>query len=88
MRALEAGSAAGGDVRCNQSSVRQTAAAAVILVARGTDPPYATANIGTTDAGTAKAPWLNLSVRAEIGADNPLLELRRQYDRWRRTQPQ
>lgn len=87
MRALEAGSVAGGDVRCNQGSVRQTAAAAVILVARGTDPPYAAATIGTTEAGTGKAPWLNLSVRAEIGADNPLLELRRQYDRWRRTQP-
>jgi len=40
-----------------------------------------------TDAGTNKAPWLNLSVLAERGGDNPLLELRRQYDRWRRTQP-
>ena len=35
MRALEAGSAAGGDVRCNNESVRQTASMAVILVARG-----------------------------------------------------
>jgi uncharacterized Ntn-hydrolase superfamily protein len=87
MRAIEAGSIAGGDVRCNQGSVRQTTSMAAILVARGEDPPYATENIGMTDAGTDKAPWLNLSVRAERGADNPLLELRRQYDRWRSKQP-
>ena len=87
MRALEAGSIAGGDVRCNQGSVRQTTSMAAILVARGGDPPYATENIGMTDAGTGKAPWLNLSVLVERGGDNPLLDLRRQYDRWRRTQP-
>lgn len=87
MRAIEAGSIAGGDVRCNQGSVRQTTSMAAILVARGGDPPYATENIGMTDAGTAKAPWLNLSVRTERGAENPLLELRRQYDRWRSKQP-
>lgn len=87
MRALEAGSIAGGDVRCNQGNVRQTTAMAAILVARGTDPPYATESIGMTDAGTDKAPWLNLSVQVDRGAENPLLELRRQYDQWRRTQP-
>lgn len=87
MRALEAGAIAGGDIRCNQGNVRQTTAMAAILVARGTDPPYATENIGMTDAGTAKAPWLNLSVRGERGGENPLLELRRQFDKWRRTQP-
>lgn len=87
MRAIEAGSIAGGDVRCNQGAVRQTTSMAAILVARGTDPPYATENIGMTDAGTEKAPWLNLSVRVDRGGENPLLELRRQYDKWRRTQP-
>ena len=87
MRAIEAGSIAGGDVRCNQGNVRQTTSMAAILVARGTDAPYATENIGMTDAGTDKAPWLNLSVRTERGAENPLLDLRRQYDKWRRTQP-
>jgi uncharacterized Ntn-hydrolase superfamily protein len=87
MRAIEAGSIAGGDVRCNQGAVRQTTSMAAILVARGTDPPYATENIGVTDAGTEKAPWLNLSVRVDRGGENPLLELRRQYDKWRRTQP-
>ena len=65
MRALEAGSVAGGDVRCNNESVRQTASMAVILVARGGDSPYATASIGMTDAGTANAPWLALSVATE-----------------------
>ncbi len=87
MRAIEAGSIAGGDVRCNQGNVRQTTAMAAILVARGSDPPYATESIGMTDAGTDKAPWLNLSVRVDRGGENPLLELRRQFDRWRRTQP-
>ena len=86
MRAIEAGSIAGGDVRCNQGSVRQTTSMAAILVARGSDPPYATENIGMTDAGTSKAPWLNLSVRVDRGGENPLLDLRRQYDKWRRTQ--
>jgi len=85
MRALEAGSAAGGDVRCNNESVRQTASWAAILVARGGDEPYATENIGMTDAGTDDAPWLALSVSTERLAENPLLELRRQYDEWRRT---
>lgn len=85
MRALEAGSVAGGDVRCNRGSIRQTTSMAAILVARGGDEPYATENIGMTDAGTAKAPWLALSVKTDRFAENPLLELRRQYDAWRRT---
>ncbi|MDZ7779870.1 MAG: DUF1028 domain-containing protein [Gemmatimonadota bacterium] len=85
MRALEAGSDAGGDVRCNQGNVRQTTSMAAILVARGGDEPYAAENIGMTDAGTADAPWLALSVQTERLAENPLLELRRQYDEWRRT---
>jgi len=84
MRAVEAGSAAGGDVRCNTDSTRQTAATAMIVVARGGDAPYATEKIGMSDQGTAKAPWLALSVTVDRGGDNPLLELRRRYDRWRR----
>ncbi len=85
MRALEAGSVAGGDVRCNNESVRQTTAMAAILVARGGDEPYATENIGMTDAGSPDAPWLALSVHTERFAENPLLDLRRQYNAWRRT---
>jgi uncharacterized Ntn-hydrolase superfamily protein len=85
MRALEAGSFAGGDVRCNQGDVRQTASMAAILVARGGDAPYATENIGMTDMGTDEAPWLALSVHTQRLAENPLLDLRRRYDAWRRT---
>lgn len=85
MRALEAGSHAGGDVRCNQGNVRQTTSMAAILVARGGDAPYATENIGQTDAGTPDAPWLALSVHTTRLAENPLLDLRRQFDEWRRT---
>ena len=85
MRALEAGSIAGGDVRCNTETIRQTAAMALLLVARGGDEPYATESIGMTDAGTANAPWLALSVSTERLAENPLIELRRQYDEWRRS---
>jgi hypothetical protein len=83
MRALEAGSAAGGDARCNNDQVTQTAATAVILVARGTDEPYATEDIAHTDAGMAKAPWLALSVAGPQFGANPLIELRQQYDEWR-----
>jgi hypothetical protein len=56
----------------------------MIVVARGGDAPYATEKIGMSDQGTAKAPWLALSVTVDRGGDNPLLELRRRYDRWRR----
>jgi uncharacterized Ntn-hydrolase superfamily protein len=85
MRALEAGSVAGGDVRCNSDSVRQTAATAMIVVARGTDAPYATEKIGVSDQGTPAAPWLAISVTNGRGEDNPLLELRKRYDKWRRS---
>jgi len=84
MRALEAGSIAGGDVRCNTATSRQTAATAMIVAARGSDAPYATERIGMSDSGTDAAPWLALSVAVGRGEDNPLLELRRQYDAWRR----
>jgi len=84
MRALEAGSIAGGDVRCNTESIRQTAATTMIVVARGTDAPYATERIGMSDQGTPNAPWLAISVAVARGEDNPLLELRRRYDQWRK----
>ena len=85
MRALEAGSVAGGDVRCNTATSRQTAATAMIIAARGTDPPYATANLRMSDQGTPAAPWLAISYTVARGADNPLLELRKRYDAWRQT---
>ena len=84
MRALEAGSVAGGDVRCNSDSVRQTAATAMIVAARGTDAPYATERLGVSDQGTPNAPWLAISFTVGRFGDNPLLELRKRYDVWRR----
>ena len=83
LRALEAGSAAGGDQRCNNDEVSQTAATAALLVARGGDAPYAIDRVGETDAGTAAAPWLALSVVEPQFGPNPLVELRRQYNAWR-----
>jgi hypothetical protein len=72
MRAIEAGSIAGGDVRCNQGSIRQTTSMAALLVAREGDAPYAAENIGMTDAGTPAAPWLALSVRTgAAGRESP-----------------
>jgi uncharacterized Ntn-hydrolase superfamily protein len=83
MRALEAGSAAGGDVRCNNSRVKQTAAAAFILVARGADVPYAARDLGVTDQGSSGAPWLALSVSERPFGRNPVTELRKKYDSWK-----
>lgn len=83
MRALEAGSAAGGDWRCNQDGRMTTAATAFILVARGSDEAYAARTIGISDQGTDRAPWLAISEAEPIEGPNPLIELRRRYDRWR-----
>jgi uncharacterized Ntn-hydrolase superfamily protein len=83
MRALEAGSAAGGDSRCNNDQVEQTAATAFVLVARGIDEPYATRRIGITDMGTTDAPWLAISATESQFGPNPLIELRTLYNVWR-----
>jgi uncharacterized Ntn-hydrolase superfamily protein len=85
MRALEAGSVAGGDVRCNSATSRQTAATAMIIAARGTDQPYAARDLRMSDQGTPASPWLAISYTVARGADNPLLELRKRYDAWRQT---
>lgn len=83
MRALEAGSAVGGDSRCNNGEVQQTAATAFILVARSDDEPYAKVGIGRTDMGTDSAPWLAISVTESEFGPNPLIELRSLYNNWR-----
>jgi uncharacterized Ntn-hydrolase superfamily protein len=83
LRALEAGSAQGGDRRCNREAVQQTATAAFIMVAQAGQPPYATSNIRESEVGQAGTPWLYLSVTEPAGGANPLLELRHQYDTWR-----
>jgi len=67
MRALEAGSIAGGDVRCSQGNVRQTTSMAAILVARGGDAPYATESIGMTDAGTGTIGRISGGLRQQKG---------------------
>lgn len=85
IRALEAGSPAGGDRRCNNNQVMQTAATAFILVARGGDQPYAARALGITDMGTLNAPWLAISVVKAMFGSNPLIELRERYDAWRQT---
>lgn len=83
MRALEAGSSAGGDRRCNNNWVTQTAATAFILFARGGGQPYAARDFRITDMGTANAPWLAISVVKPKFGSNPLIELRELYDAWR-----
>lgn len=83
MRGLEAGSAAGGDVRCNRDGITSTAATAMILVARGGDAPYASENIGMTDQGTPRAPWLAISHTTPREGPNPIVEVRRRFDAWR-----
>lgn len=83
MRALEAGSAAGGDARCNNGQVTQSASSAFLLVARGSDPPYAARDFGMTEAGETGAPWLAISTAGPRYGSNPVDELRIQYDAWR-----
>ena len=83
MRALEAGSAAGGDIRCNRDGITSTAATAMILVARAGDPPYAAVDINHTDEGTEGAPWLAISHHAPREGPNPIPEVRRRFDLWR-----
>ena len=83
LRALEAGSAAGGDRRCNNESTQSTAATAFVLVARGDDEPYAIARLGDTFDGADNAPWLAISETSPLEGPNPLIELRRRYDIWR-----
>ena len=84
IRGVEAGSAAGGDARCNNANVKQTAATAFIVVARGKDQPYAARDLDVTDQGRRSAPWLAISVAERQYGPNPILELRRRYDEWRR----
>jgi imidazolonepropionase-like amidohydrolase/uncharacterized Ntn-hydrolase superfamily protein len=83
MRALEAGSKAGGDVRCNRDGITSTAATAMILVARGGDAPYAARDINVTDQGTNGGPWLAISEHSPREGPNPIPAVRRRFDAWR-----
>jgi hypothetical protein len=82
MAALEAGSAAGGDRRCNQNGVRQTASAAFIMVADADQQPFTVRALGETAAGEANTPILYLSVTEPQGGENAVSRLRTQYDQW------
>jgi hypothetical protein len=55
------------------------------LIARVTDPANDTNT--NSDQGTAKSPWLAISIRADRGRDYPLLELRTQRRDERRHTP-
>lgn len=83
MRGLEAGSEAGGDIRCNRDGLTSTAATAVILVARGGDMPYAARTIGITDQGTPAAPWLAISEANPLDGPNPIPAVRRRFNEWK-----
>lgn len=84
MRALEAGSAAGGDRRCGP----QKSASAAILVARATDPPYTTSasKLTYTSMFSANRPWLALSVTKSLYSSDAVARLREYYDAWRTNQ--
>jgi uncharacterized Ntn-hydrolase superfamily protein len=83
IRALEAGSAAGGDKRCNHDGVQQTALSAFIVVVTFGQEPFAVPLSASTELEGPNSPWLYVSVIEEPGGPNPLLELRHQYDQWR-----
>lgn len=82
MRALEAGSAAGGDLRCDQG-IQQTASTAFIVVLLNDQEPFAAPFSDFSISNVEPMPWLLLSVTVERGGPNPIVELRRQYDVWR-----
>ncbi|MGB3716105.1 MAG: DUF1028 domain-containing protein [Candidatus Promineifilaceae bacterium] len=83
LRALEAGSAAGGDKRCNLDGVEQTALSAFVAVVKADQAPFAAPLSTSTELGGPVIPWLYVSVIEKSGGANPLVELRRQYDQWR-----
>jgi uncharacterized Ntn-hydrolase superfamily protein len=83
MRALEAGSSAGGDRRCNNNDVQQTALSAFIVISRIDQPPFAALFSESTELDGPDMPWLYAAVIEEHGGPNPIIELRRQYDDWR-----
>jgi uncharacterized Ntn-hydrolase superfamily protein len=83
IRALEAGSTAGGDKRCNQDDFQQTALTAFIAVSKADQAPFAAPFSESTEIESPNLPWLYAAVIEEQGGPNPIIELRRQYDRWR-----
>jgi uncharacterized Ntn-hydrolase superfamily protein len=83
IRALEAGSAAGGDKRCNSEGWLQTALSAFVAVVRSDGVPFAAPFTPSTELAGPNIPWIYFSVIEEPGGPNPIADLRRQYDLWR-----
>jgi uncharacterized Ntn-hydrolase superfamily protein len=83
IRALEAGSAAGGDKRCNSEDWQQTALSAFVAVVRSDGVPFAAPFTPSTELAGPNIPWIYFSVIEEPGGPNPIADLRRQYDQWR-----
>lgn len=83
MRALEAGSAAGGIAMCNQNGVTQTASTAFVMMARGGGPSFQVSTLGNTASQEPHPPVLALSVSEPIGGRNAVASLREQYNAWR-----
>lgn len=79
MFALEAGSAAGGDRRCDA----QTASTALLIMAKGDQPPFVVPQFGQSLVGQPNTPWLYLSITEPIGGKNAVSALREQYNVWR-----
>ncbi len=83
LRALEAGSAAGGDKRCNSEDWQQTALSAFVAVVKANGVPFAAPFSPSTELAGPNIPWIYFSVIEEPGGPNPIADLRRQYDLWR-----
>lgn len=83
MRALEAGSAAGGSSVCNQLGVMQTASSAFVMLARGGDPKFQLTALGALAEQEPNPPYLALSVLEPLGGLNAVGLLREDYEVWR-----
>ncbi len=83
MRALEAGSAAGGAALCNERGAAQTASTAFIMLARGGDEMFNVATLGNSAPQEPHPPYLALSVLEPMGGQNAVQTLRAQYNAWR-----
>lgn len=83
MRALEAGSAAGGSSLCSRNDLMQTASSAFLMLGRGGDPKFQVTTLGNTASQEPAPPYLALSVSEPIGGLNAVDLLREDYDVWR-----
>jgi uncharacterized Ntn-hydrolase superfamily protein len=83
MRALEAGSVAGGDTRCNTGGIQQTASIAYIMVAKADQQAFAEADINQFNPDAPDAPWLYLSKSSGAVRANAVALLREDYNGWR-----